>query len=57
VAHTGAVRALLELGVFDALPQDGTGKTADALATELKADKLVISEIFLSYLFKENMLM
>lgn len=51
------MRALLELGVFDALPQDGTGRTADALATELKADKLVISETPLDYLFKENTLM
>ncbi|KAL1966237.1 hypothetical protein VTN77DRAFT_4789 [Rasamsonia byssochlamydoides] len=42
VAHTGAVRALLEMGVFHALPQDGTSKTAETLAKELNADKELI---------------
>ncbi|PGH32250.1 hypothetical protein GX50_04981 [[Emmonsia] crescens] len=42
VAHTGAVRALLEMGMFQALPQDGSSKTAEALSTELKAEKELI---------------
>lgn len=42
VALTGAVRALIEMGMFDALPQNGTSKTADVLAKELSADKQVI---------------
>ncbi|KAK2804504.1 hypothetical protein FQN50_006579 [Emmonsiellopsis sp. PD_5] len=45
VAHTGAVRALLEMGMFHALPQDGSSRTADALATELKAEKELIMRL------------
>ncbi|KAJ5687575.1 hypothetical protein N7536_010194 [Penicillium majusculum] len=38
-AHTGALRALMEIGVFTALPQDGSSKTADSLAQECSVDK------------------
>ncbi|PGH11173.1 hypothetical protein AJ79_05015 [Helicocarpus griseus UAMH5409] len=42
VAHTGAVRALLDMGVFQALPFDGSSKTAETLSKELNADKELI---------------
>lgn len=32
------------MGMFQALPQDGSSKTAEALSTELKAEKELISE-------------
>ncbi|KAL1637491.1 hypothetical protein SLS56_000629 [Neofusicoccum ribis] len=38
-AHTGAVRALYEMGVFNALPEDGESMTAVELAKRLKVDK------------------
>lgn len=37
-AHTGAVRALLEMGVFNMLPENG-GMTAMKLSKELAVDK------------------
>jgi hypothetical protein len=39
VAYTGAVRALVEMGVFEALPMDGTSLSADILAEKLKVEK------------------
>ncbi|KAI9739699.1 MAG: hypothetical protein M1834_006418 [Cirrosporium novae-zelandiae] len=42
VAHTGATRALFEMGVFHKLPKDGTSMTADALAKELNVDKVLL---------------
>ncbi|KAJ6109452.1 hypothetical protein N7486_001687 [Penicillium sp. IBT 16267x] len=38
-AHRGALRALIEMGVFTALPQDGSGRTADDVAKELGVNK------------------
>ncbi|KAE9367267.1 o-methyltransferas-like protein [Stipitochalara longipes BDJ] len=39
VAYTGAVRALIEMGVFEALPLDGTSLSADVLAEKLTVEK------------------
>ncbi|KAH7057092.1 putative O-methyltransferase [Macrophomina phaseolina] len=39
LAYTGAVRALLEMGVFNALPSDGSSMTAAELAKRLSVDK------------------
>jgi len=33
------VRALIEMGVFEALPMDGTSLSADVLAKNLKVEK------------------
>ncbi|GES65192.1 O-methyltransferase, family 2 [Aspergillus terreus] len=44
VFHTGSLRALLEMGVFHALPVDGTGLTAVALAQALQVDRQLIGE-------------
>ncbi|KAJ9482270.1 hypothetical protein VN97_g11167 [Penicillium thymicola] len=41
-AHTGALRALMEMGVFTALPQDSSSKTGDSLALELSVDKYLL---------------
>lgn len=38
-AYTGAVRALLEMGVFEALPLDGTGVPRKELAEKLKVEE------------------
>lgn len=42
-AHTGAVRALLEMGVFNMLPENG-GMTATKLSKELAVDKELLGE-------------
>ncbi|PMD32529.1 o-methyltransferas-like protein [Hyaloscypha variabilis F] len=39
IAFIGAVRALLEMGIFDALPPDGSSLSADVLAEKLKVEK------------------
>ncbi|KAF2837272.1 o-methyltransferas-like protein [Patellaria atrata CBS 101060] len=41
-AHTGAVRALLEMGVFHALPMDESSMTATELAEKLNVNKLLL---------------
>ncbi|PMD29394.1 o-methyltransferas-like protein [Hyaloscypha variabilis F] len=54
VAYTGAVRALVEMGIFEALPLDGTSLSADVLAEKLSVEKdllvrlmrVVIPELF-----------
>ena len=43
IAFIGAVRALLEMGIFEALPPDGTGLSADVLAEKLKVEKDLLS--------------
>jgi hypothetical protein len=43
MAFTGAMRALLEMGLFEALPSDGTGLPADALAEKLNVEKDLLS--------------
>ncbi|PVH79658.1 o-methyltransferas-like protein [Cadophora sp. DSE1049] len=42
VSHTGAIRALSEMGVFRALPRDGTSMKASELAEKLKVDELLL---------------
>lgn len=37
------MRALLEMGVFEKLPLDGTGLSADALAEELGVERDLLS--------------
>jgi hypothetical protein len=37
------VRALLEMGIFDALPPDGSSLSADVLAEKLKVEKDLLS--------------
>lgn len=34
----------MEMGIFTALPQDGSSKTADSLAQELSVDKDLLGE-------------
>jgi len=41
-AHTGSVRALLEMGVFSALPLDGSSVKAQELAEKLKVDPVLL---------------
>jgi hypothetical protein len=40
----GSLRALLEMGVFDAMPQDGKPITAAELAGQLGVDKELLGE-------------
>lgn len=42
MSHTSACRALLEIGVFDKLPMDGTSMTASELVEALGVDKLLL---------------
>lgn len=49
VAFTGAVRALQEAGVFEALPIDGTGVSADILAEKVNVEKDLLSKISFVY--------
>jgi len=41
-AYSGAVRALLEMGVFDALPKDGSSMNATDLAEKLNVDQALL---------------
>jgi hypothetical protein len=47
VVYTGTVRALLEMGFFEALPLDGTDLSANVLAEKLKVEKDLLSMISL----------
>ncbi|CZR66315.1 related to O-methyltransferase B [Phialocephala subalpina] len=40
--RSGSLRALLEMGVFDALPLDGSGMSASELAETLKVDEALL---------------
>ncbi|PQE33396.1 O-methyltransferase protein [Rutstroemia sp. NJR-2017a WRK4] len=40
--HSGSLRAVLEMGVFDALPQDGSSASATTLAEKLGAEKDIL---------------
>lgn len=44
-SHSGALRAVMEMGVFDAIPIDGSSTTATELAQKLNADKDLLSEL------------
>jgi hypothetical protein len=46
--HSGSLRAVLEMGVFDALPQDGSSATASTLAEKLGAEKDILGRFGLS---------
>lgn len=43
-SHSGALRAVMEMGVFDAIPLDGP-TTATELAQKLNADKDLLGEL------------
>jgi len=43
--YTSCCRTLLDMGVFDALPIDGMGMSAAALAEKLQADEELISKL------------
>jgi hypothetical protein len=49
-AHAGAVRAVMEMGVFEAMPRDGSSITAAVLAQKLDVEKDLLGE----QLFKHN---
>ena len=42
VSHAGAIRALLEMGVFHALPKDGASMKSSELAVKLSVDELLL---------------
>lgn len=42
--HTGAVRALLTMGVFDELPVNGDSRTAQQLSDALKVEKQLLGK-------------
>ncbi|RDW65923.1 O-methyltransferase [Aspergillus mulundensis] len=44
-AHLGSVRALLEAGVFDKLPADGTPQTPEELAQKLGVDESLLGRL------------
>lgn len=45
MAYTGAVRALVEMGIFEALPLDGTSLSADMLSEKLNVEKDLLGRI------------
>ncbi|KAE9372596.1 o-methyltransferas-like protein [Stipitochalara longipes BDJ] len=45
MTYTGVVRALLEIGLFEALPPDGTGLPAEVLAEKLNVEKELLTRL------------
>jgi hypothetical protein len=44
-SHSGALRAVMEMGVFDAIPVDGSSTTATELAQKLNVDKNLLGKL------------
>jgi hypothetical protein len=56
MSHTAACRALLEMGVFDKLPLDGSSITGTELSDSLVVDKILLGKWLRYYLLERTWL-